>query len=159
MEKISELIKIESRRLKNRSDKPLPTVNISNESERRENHEAAMVNLWGLMTIELGSAFCRQYGNAGSPVFNIWLRELNHFTKEELVAGLESFKKSGSTYMSLNIFRKHCQPKAKGAGVISDEKAQRVLLEQKKLHAGISEESKKRGKATLNALLNKSEQD
>lgn len=110
------------------------------------------MKLWGLLTIELGSAFCRQYGNAGGAVFHIWTKELCCFTEQELVAGLEKFKCSGSTYMSLNIFRNHCKPEVNTN--MSDERAAKTLEDQRLIHAEISDNSKKKGAIALTGALN-----
>jgi len=86
---------------------------LSDYSRKLENQIPAqrqliMTNLWQLLTIELGSAFRNHYGDAGDETFFFWCKDLEAFSEEELVRGLEKFKKSGKTYMSLNIFRTHC---------------------------------------------------
>lgn len=68
-----------------------------------------MASLWQLLTIELGSAFCKQYGDAGDETFFYWCKDLEEFSEQDLVRGLEKFKRSGERYMSLNIFRTHCR--------------------------------------------------
>jgi len=110
-----------------------------------------MSKLWGLLTIELGSAFCRQYGNAGDPVYEIWSKELDQFTEKELVAGLEKFKNSGSTYMSLNIFRNHCK-KEIDTTLAANEKAARTLDSQKLISADISDKSREKGIEAMRKL-------
>ena len=110
-----------------------------------------MVNLWGLLTIELGSAFCRQYGNAGGPVFHIWTKELLCFTESDLVAGLQKFKNSGSTYMSLNVFRNHCKKDV--VNNKANEKALGTLESQRRLHADIGDKSREKGKKALTGAL------
>ena len=110
------------------------------------------MKLWGLLTIELGSAFCRQYGNAGGPVFHIWTKELCNFTEPELVAGLQKFKNGSSTYMSLNIFRNHCKKEPVNNSV-SDERAVKTLESQRLLNADISDKSKEIGGETLKGAL------
>lgn len=110
-----------------------------------------MDKLWGLLTIELGSAFCRQYGNAGDPVYKIWSKELDQFTEKELVAGLEKFKNSGSTYMSLNILRNHCK-KEVDTNLEADKKAARTLDSQKLISADISDKSREKGIEAMKKL-------
>lgn len=88
----------------------------------------AMTKLWQLLTSELGSAFRNQYGNAGGSEFNHWAKELSEFTESQLVNGLENFKNSGKTYMSLNIFRNHCKPDAEALGLPNFEAAFRALI-------------------------------
>ena len=111
-----------------------------------------MSKLWGLLTIELGSAFCRQYGNAGDPVYEIWSKELDQFTEKELVAGLEKFKNSGSTYMSLNIFRNHCK-KEIDTNLEADKKAAKTLEGQRLICADIGDKSREKGKEAIKKLL------
>lgn len=72
-----------------------------------------MTKLWHLLTQELGSAFKNQYGLAGGAPFNHWAHELRFFSEAELVAGLEKFKASGKTYISLSVFRSHCMGEKK----------------------------------------------
>ena len=86
-------------------------------------HLMAMTKLWQLLTDELGSAFRNQYGDAGGTAFNHWSKELAAFSESQLVAGLNKFKKAGSTYMSLNIFRNLCTPKAEDFGLPSFDEA------------------------------------
>ena len=112
-----------------------------------------MTNLWGLLSGELGSAFYRQFGQAGDAVFNHWTKELSEFTEQEIFAGLHKFKNSGSTYMSLNVFRNHCKVEL-DVSVMSDERAAKTLEDQRKLNADISEESKEKGKSALSGALN-----
>lgn len=78
-----------------------------------------MTKLWQLLTFELGSAFKRQFGKAGELVFHRWADELQTFSEPELVRGLERFKNSGSTYMSLNVFRNHCKLDNQDLGIES----------------------------------------
>jgi hypothetical protein len=112
-----------------------------------------MTNLWGLLSGELGSAFYKQFGQAGGAVFNHWTQELYEFTEQEIFAGLNKFKNSGSTYMSLNVFRNHCKVEA-DVSVMSDERAAKTLEDQRRLNADISEESKEKGKSALLGALN-----
>jgi hypothetical protein len=76
-----------------------------------------MLDLWEVLSKELGSAFVKQYGKPLGASFDHWTNELLEFSAEELYAGFERFKKSGSTYMSLNVFRNHCRPTAEDLGV------------------------------------------
>lgn len=110
-----------------------------------------MTSLWGSLSIELGSAFYRQFGDAGEAIFNHWTKDLSHFTEQELFSGLHKFKNSGSTYMSLNVFRNHC--KKQTVNNISDDIAVRTLESQRKIHADISEKSKEIGGETLKGAL------
>lgn len=96
-----------------------------------EKHEDAMINLWGFLTVELGSAFCRQYGDIGGKLFLDWSKDLSCFTEQQLVNGLQRFKRSGSTYMSLNIFRKHCQPDPSDFGICAMEAAYDCVMRKK----------------------------
>jgi len=112
-----------------------------------------METLWGLLTIELGSAFCRQYGNAGEPVFEIWSKDLEQFSEKELVQGLDSFKNSGSSYMSLNIFRGQCKKRLEKVG--HSTTYLQTQAQQAKIHSGLTEESRTKGKQTLTDLLSK----
>lgn len=82
-----------------------------------------MNKLWALLTAELGSAFRTQYGQPDGDAFNYWSHELKDFTEEQLVNGFNKFKRSGSTYMSLNVFRKHCRPDHSELGLPSFEQA------------------------------------
>lgn len=95
-----------------------------------------MTKLWQLLTEELGSAFKNQYGLANGYVFNRWAHELSEFSEQQLFDGLQKFKNSGSTYMSLNIFRNHCKPKACDLGIPSFEQCLPLLCkrEWEKLH-------------------------
>lgn len=111
------------------------------------------MKLWGLLTIELGSAFCRQYGDAGGVVFHIWTKELCCFTEPEIVAGLLKFKNAGSTYMSLNVFRNHCKPDPVNNNM-SDERAIKTLENQRLLNSEISDKSKEIGEVSLKNALN-----
>jgi hypothetical protein len=87
-----------------------------------------MTKLWQLLTDELGSAFKNQYGMAGSSSFDYWARELSEFSEAQLVKGFHGFKNSGSTYMSLNIMRNHCKPKAVDLGLPEFEATYRALI-------------------------------
>lgn len=98
-----------------------------------------MTKLWQLLTQELGRAFETQYGRAGEATFKHWALELAEFTEAQLVQGLNKFKKSGSTYMSLNIFRNLCEPKAEELGMPSFDETFRDLI--------LAEWSKKIGRA------------
>ena len=88
----------------------------------------AMAKLWQLLTDELGSAFRNQYGDAGGEVFNRWARELAEFSESQLVNGLNKFKASKSTYMSLNVLRNLCTPSADDLGLASLETAFNAVI-------------------------------
>lgn len=81
-----------------------------------------------MLTVELGSAFCRQYGDIGGPVYRQWANDLKCFSEKQLVEGLRRFKESGSTYMSLNIFRNHCKPSANDLGLPGFDESFRALI-------------------------------
>lgn len=87
-----------------------------------------MLDLWDAMGKELGSAFIRQFGSPNSEAFEHWLVELWDFTPEQLFAGFDKFKKSGSTYISLNVFRKHCQPSPAELGIDGFDEAYRKVI-------------------------------
>jgi hypothetical protein len=95
-----------------------------------------MTKLWQCLSDELGSAFKNQYGLANGPVFKRWCDELSEFSEEQLFDGLQKFKRSGSTYMSLNIFRNHCMPKANDFGIGAFEQVHPLIIrrEWEKLH-------------------------
>lgn len=82
-----------------------------------------MTELWGLLTLELGSAFKNQYGNANGTTFRHWCKELGEFSRDDLQRGFYNFKNSEKTYMSLNIFRNHCKVKAEDIGLPAEEAA------------------------------------
>lgn len=82
-----------------------------------------MAELWGLLTLELGSAFKNQYGNAGGTTYRHWCKELIEFSRNDLQRGFHNFKNSKKTYMSLNIFRNHCKLKAQDLGLPSEDEA------------------------------------
>lgn len=69
-------------------------------------------------------------------MFKRWCSELSEFSEQQLFDGLQKFKQSGSTYMSLNIFRNHCKPKAQDLGLMSFEQAHPLICkrEWEKLH-------------------------
>jgi hypothetical protein len=90
-----------------------------------------MLDLWDALGKELGSAFIRQFGSPSSEAFEHWLVELWEFTPEQLFAGFEKFKKSGSTYISLNVFRKHCQPSPAELGIDGFDEAYRKTIAKK----------------------------
>jgi len=110
-----------------------------------------MSNLWGLLTTELGSAFCRQYGDAGGPVFLVWAKDLSNFTEAQLIQGLASFKASNSTYMSLNVFRNHCKPSAADFGLDSFESAYHKIIDRawEELHPAFHKISVEKYKTTV----------
>ena len=87
-----------------------------------------MNRLWALLTAELGSAFRTQYGQPNGDAFNYWSHELKDFTEEQLVNGFNKFKKSGSTYMSLNVFRNHCRSSHQELGLPSCEEAYNSVI-------------------------------
>lgn len=89
-----------------------------------------MTKVWQCLSDELGSAFKSQYGQTGEPVFKRWCDELSEFNEQQLFDGLQKFKQSGSTYMSLNIFRNHCKPKAQDLGLISFEQAHPLIIKR-----------------------------
>lgn len=91
-------------------------------------HRSAMMRLWALLTAELGSAFRNQYGPSEGETFNYWVHELKDFTEEQLVNGFNKFKESGSTYMSLNIFRNHCRVTHSDLGLPSFEEAYHAVI-------------------------------
>lgn len=91
-------------------------------------HSKAMTKLWEMLTRELGRAFETQYGRAGGEMFNHWARELAEFSESQLVAGFDRFKKSGSTYMSLNVLRNLCTPKAEDFGLPSFDEAFNAVI-------------------------------
>lgn len=95
-----------------------------------------MTKLWQCLSDELGSAFKNQYGLANGVVFNRWCEELSEFSEQQLFDGLQKFKQSGSTYMSLNIFRNHCKPKPKDLGIMSFDQAHPLICARQweKLH-------------------------
>lgn len=70
-----------------------------------------------MLTLELGSAFKNQYGDADDETFEHWCKELSDFSREDLQRGFIKFKQSGKTYMSLNIFRNHCKPSPEDLGL------------------------------------------
>ena len=87
-----------------------------------------MQELWEALTIELGAAFKNQYGDSQGSTFEHWVRELKEFTKEDLQRGFQSFKNSGSTYMSLNVFRSNCKVKAEDLGLPGFDESFRALI-------------------------------
>ena len=87
-----------------------------------------MTKVWQCLSDELGSAFKSQYGQTGEPVFKRWCDELSEFSEQQLFDGLQKFKNSGSTYMSLNIFRNHCKPKAQDLGLMTFEQAHPLII-------------------------------
>jgi len=87
-----------------------------------------MTRLWALLTAELGSAFRNQYGPPEGDTFNYWLHELKDFSEEQLVNGFNKFKASGSTYMSLNVFRNHCRATSSDLGLPSFEEAYKAVI-------------------------------
>lgn len=89
-----------------------------------------MTKLWQELTDELGSAFRNQYGLAGEATFLKWAKELSGFTEAQLFKGFNNFKNSGSTYMSLNILRNHCQVKAEDLGLNSFESSYSLIQQR-----------------------------
>lgn len=54
--------------------------------------------------------------------------ELWDFTPEQLYRGFEKFKKSSSSFISLNIYRKHCQPEPAELGITGIEQAYELCM-------------------------------
>ena len=87
-----------------------------------------MLDLWEALSVELGSAFARQFGSPQEQTFEHWLQELWKFSKEDLFKGFESFKNSGSTYISLNVLRSHCKAVGVSEGVPTIEQALTLVI-------------------------------
>lgn len=87
-----------------------------------------MQELWEALTLELGSAFKNQYGDSNGESFAYWTKNLKEFTREQLHQGFVNFKKSGKTYMSLNIFRNHCIPDVDALGLPNFDLAYKALI-------------------------------
>lgn len=86
-----------------------------------------MLDLWEALSVELGSAFTRQFGSPKEAVFEHWLNELWDFSREDIAHGLRSFKDKGSTFISLNVFRNHCKPSGAALGLPALDQALRLV--------------------------------
>lgn len=79
-----------------------------------------MLDLWEALGKYLGSAFIKQYGKPLGESFEYWLSELGEFSEQDLYAGFQSFKNSGSSYISPAVFIAHCR-KAEDLGINLDD--------------------------------------
>lgn len=87
-----------------------------------------MLDLWEALSVELGSAFIRQFGSSKESTFEHWLQELWGFSSEDIFKGLERFKQAGKTYISLNVFRAHCQARGAARGLPDLNQAYRLVM-------------------------------